>query len=500
MSYEGSRRSQQPRLPAGKLVQVSESAIAPGKRMRTMGIPLRPAGAEPPAQRKPASVSGAAYQSQAELTARWLDTAVRPDLHPPPIQRSKANSAPSTVEPCDCPGDSQKEAPHAPSPRGYQARSKLDISTPHDPLEREADKVADAVLHMPEASTPGSGAGDHGAAHLFSRTSESAIQRMCAACDNERENKEDSHASLDEEIQNLDGRGQALSAADRSFFEPRFGHDFSNVRIHTDERAGHVAQMVNARAFTMGANIVFAPGEAQSRQLTAHELAHVVQQGQAKRLEQGKNPSPRDAVAESRAASLASRPDTMAARSLQRSRGDCTDSEHRQLQAEVNERCKNRPRGCSGTHSLAELEERIANNAACIAARQRINHRCFRGGDAGHQEAVMGAVNALRICHRHRDRLRAREQQQDEPIIEPGAARRVGIATSVGAGLGMVIGGILGAVGGGAGGTLVAPGVGTVGGGIAGGAAGAAEGAAIGGLAGGAIMGGAQALWEWLSD
>jgi hypothetical protein len=80
--------------------------------------------------------------------------------------------------------------------------------------------------------------------------------------------------------------GQPLDAETRAFFEPRFGHDFSGVRVHIDARAAESAQAVNARAYTMGQDIVFdkqefAPEIAQGRQLIAHELTHVTQQSQA---------------------------------------------------------------------------------------------------------------------------------------------------------------------------------------------------------------------------
>jgi len=81
----------------------------------------------------------------------------------------------------------------------------------------------------------------------------------------------------------LNSPGQPLDAASRQFFEPRFGHDFSRVRVHTDDRAGDSARAVNASAYTVGNDVVFAsnhyrPADTSSRQLIAHELAHVVQQ------------------------------------------------------------------------------------------------------------------------------------------------------------------------------------------------------------------------------
>ena len=77
--------------------------------------------------------------------------------------------------------------------------------------------------------------------------------------------------------------GEPLDAAARAFMEPRFGHDFSQVRIHADAKAAESAQVVNAVAYTVGSSIVFgrgqfAPHTAKGRRLLAHELAHTVQQ------------------------------------------------------------------------------------------------------------------------------------------------------------------------------------------------------------------------------
>ncbi len=85
------------------------------------------------------------------------------------------------------------------------------------------------------------------------------------------------------DIHSLKGTGQPLPASERTFFEPRFGRDFSNVRVHTNERAARTAQTINARAFTLGSDVVFGAGQyspstISGRRLLAHELTHVVQQ------------------------------------------------------------------------------------------------------------------------------------------------------------------------------------------------------------------------------
>jgi Domain of unknown function (DUF4157) len=77
--------------------------------------------------------------------------------------------------------------------------------------------------------------------------------------------------------------GRPLDAASRAFFEPRFGHDFSQVRVHTDAKAAESARAVNALAYTVGRDVVFghgqfAPHSVAGQRLLAHELAHTVQQ------------------------------------------------------------------------------------------------------------------------------------------------------------------------------------------------------------------------------
>ncbi len=81
----------------------------------------------------------------------------------------------------------------------------------------------------------------------------------------------------------LSSPGQPLDAGTRAFMEPRLGHDFSQVRVHTDERATKSARSVNALAYTVGKDVVFgagqyAPETSEGRRLMVHELTHVVQQ------------------------------------------------------------------------------------------------------------------------------------------------------------------------------------------------------------------------------
>jgi hypothetical protein len=119
------------------------------------------------------------------------------------------------------------------------------------------------------------------------------VQRKCAQCDGDKKKltrKEINSSSpaasdpLYQYIDNLGGSGQALPKEVRNFYEPRFGYDFSKVRIHHDNSAAQSADSINALAYTSGNNIIFnrgqyAPGTASGKKLLGHELTHVVQQG-----------------------------------------------------------------------------------------------------------------------------------------------------------------------------------------------------------------------------
>lgn len=81
----------------------------------------------------------------------------------------------------------------------------------------------------------------------------------------------------------LSAPGRPLEDSTRTFFESRFGFDFSRVRVHTDSAAGQSANDVAAHAYTVGHHIAFEPGRyapesSSGRRLLAHEMAHVVQQ------------------------------------------------------------------------------------------------------------------------------------------------------------------------------------------------------------------------------
>ena len=200
---------------------------------------------------------------------------------------------------------------------GIQA--KLKVGQPGDIYEQEADRVADAVMRMPERKVqrqvepedeeeliqtkplaepitpPIQRQVEEEEEEELIRTKALSEQITPLVQRQEEEEEEEIQtkplpsqtsevvSDVETSINSIRGGGQPLPGSTRAFFEPRFGHDFSQVRVHTDVKAAESARAVNARAFTVGQDVVFgageyAPGTAAGQRLLAHELTHVVQQ------------------------------------------------------------------------------------------------------------------------------------------------------------------------------------------------------------------------------
>jgi hypothetical protein len=179
-----------------------------------------------------------------------------------------------------------------PAASAFRSQPQLRITTPHDLSEQEAHRVAEQIVVMrqghwnpPSISSKGYG-----------------IQRKCA-CGGTCEDCKTQQPSEDEILQTkpanagatnpgqlppivhqvLSSPGQPLDASTRSFMEPRFGHDFSQVRVHADAAAGESARAIQARAYTAGNQVVFdsgayRPETHEGKELLAHELTHTLQQ------------------------------------------------------------------------------------------------------------------------------------------------------------------------------------------------------------------------------
>ena len=149
-------------------------------------------------------------------------------------------------------------------PRVPVIQAKLTIGASDDPLEREADQIAERVMAGSTRSNAGVGP-----PRIQRFTGQTNGQANLAA-----------PASVDRV---LSSPGSPLEPALQEDMEQSFRHDFSRVRVYTDAAAERSARDINANAYTVGNKIVFgagqfSPGTHKGRHLIAHELTHVVQQ------------------------------------------------------------------------------------------------------------------------------------------------------------------------------------------------------------------------------
>ena len=153
-----------------------------------------------------------------------------------------------------------------------RVQTKLTVNEPGDSYEQEAERIADQVMGMPEPrdaeKTENPGTTDIGVMSMQGQATDQADSTTAPPIVHEV----------------LRSSGQPLDPATRAFMEPRFGYDFSQVRVHTDAQAAASAQAVGALAYTVGRDVVFgagqyADGDRSGQRLLAHELTHVVQQG-----------------------------------------------------------------------------------------------------------------------------------------------------------------------------------------------------------------------------
>jgi Domain of unknown function (DUF4157) len=186
-------------------------------------------------------------------------------------------SSEQAVSHCACGGGCPRCSPP------LTAQMKLGVSRPGDPYEQEADRVAEQVMRMPEpelqrACAPCAAGGSP--CPKCAAKEEELVQRKTASL-----SSSENDSAQDDFLAGL-SPGQPLDDATRGFMESRFGYDFSQVRLHTDDTAARSTEAVNALAYTVGKDVVFGAGQYQPsaagfRKLLAHELTHVVQQGHA---------------------------------------------------------------------------------------------------------------------------------------------------------------------------------------------------------------------------
>jgi len=188
---------------------------------------------------------------------------------------------------------------------------KLTVNPPDDQYEREADQVADAIAQAPvsqvqrqaeeeeeeKVQTKAVDSRIPQAIQLQAEEEEeklqTKLQREAAPEEEEVQTRATASAvpevspTLEDRINAARGSGQALPDSVRSSIEPALGHDFSQVRLHTDAEADGLSRQLGAKSFTTGEDVFFRDGNYQpdtqeGRGLIGHELTHVAQQGQGK--------------------------------------------------------------------------------------------------------------------------------------------------------------------------------------------------------------------------
>lgn len=160
-------------------------------------------------------------------------------------------------------------------------QTKLTVSPPGDIYEQEADRVAEQVMRMPEPQREHACACGGGCPECQSEQPDQENVRLQTKRLRSSDLGQTAVPPIVHEVLRSPGRPLDLTA--RAFMEPRFGHDFSHVRVHTNAKAADSAQAVKALAYTVGRDVVFgagkyAPQSVEGRWLLAHELTHTLQQ------------------------------------------------------------------------------------------------------------------------------------------------------------------------------------------------------------------------------
>lgn len=162
-----------------------------------------------------------------------------------------------------------------------EIQPRLTISNLRDIYEQEADRVADQVMRISEPQLQRSCPCGGGCPKCQARELDQETEHLHR---NSVQSSGTGGTAVPPIVHDvLSAPGRSLDPTVRRFMESRFGHDFSQVRVHADARAADSAGAVNALAYTVGQDIVFGPGRyapqtSEGRRLLAHELTHVVQQ------------------------------------------------------------------------------------------------------------------------------------------------------------------------------------------------------------------------------
>jgi hypothetical protein len=300
-------------------------------------------------------------------------------------------------------------------------QTKLEIGEPGDKYEQEADRMSEHVMRMEARDIT------HTEPPVIQRLSIGAqeelaakrVQCLCTECEEEdvlhrKAAPADASANSEQALYHVEAKidavsgGQPLTKEQQAFFEPRFGANFSHVRIHTDQSADTAARAVGAQAYTRGSDIVFRgdqyhPHTYAGRQLLAHELTHVVQQGAAPRIQ--------DLSVSENGEQHVQNNDLLMGMGILMLQpfpgdgmvppGDCSWVRYLLLRGSV-ETAKavvSTLGACSRGDNCLTLATKIAAITAEIAARVALDATCFKGGDTGHRQQVQDKISMMNRCY-----------------------------------------------------------------------------------------------------
>jgi len=197
---------------------------------------------------------------------------------------------------------------------------KLLVNLPGDQYEQDAERVSEQVMSASEPQVRRICTCGGSCADCQTKSEAAGLQMKSISV---APTAAEAPSSVHEVLRSP---GQPLDSTTRSFMEPRFGHDFSDVRVHTGSAAAESARAVGATAYTVGRDIVFSGGTGPDRRaLLAHELAHVLQQTQRR--------SPRPPASLQRQSPSSGSPPSGPAKFFDVSRGPLTGDERDKLLA-----------------------------------------------------------------------------------------------------------------------------------------------------------------------
>ncbi len=352
---------------------------------------------------------------------------------PPPLPQSPASQlkgafAPVSQNPiqrqcADCAKEEEEQSGEAGKDlKEIGIQTKLTVGAPGDAYEQEADRVASQVMSM--SAPPDSSASvqrqldtnhPHHPHQIWKRAQSitPVVHRQIDPRVQMRQMIQRAHqidgnqasGDLESRLNASKGGGSPLSEDVIRFMEPRFGADFSGVRVHTGGEAVQMNQELGAQAFTHGSDVYFGQGkEPGNNELTAHELTHVVQQGAAPDIQNRSANESGETHTQSSEVQM-----VMASHVVQfwpgdgmLPPGDCGWATYVGLRGAV-ETAKaivSTLGACSAGDNCLTLATKIAAITAEIAARLALDTTCFRGGDTGHRQQVQDKINMVNRCYR----------------------------------------------------------------------------------------------------